>query len=114
MLRNPDNGFYLADIADGRWRWCINGQIGLPGRWQDRNRSPRLSHHALSRERSTTSPISQGAIPSEELERVRPSFAGAWQPDGMGHARSDRRVAGAAHGPARPVPFYSNLAIETG
>src|SRR4051812_37256348 len=61
--------------------------------------------HALSRQRRTAPSVPQGTIPSEELGRVRPSVAGAWQPDGVGHTGSDRGLAGAAHGPARTLPF---------
>src|SRR4051794_6945017 len=37
--------------------------------------------------------ISESAIPGEELGRVRPSFAGAWQLDVVGHARGHRGLA---------------------
>jgi hypothetical protein len=56
----------------------------------------------------------KATLPREQLARVRRSFASSWQSDGVGYPGGDRGLAGAAHRPARPVPFYSNLAIETG
>src|SRR4051812_16811251 len=81
----------------------LPGQKGNP-KWQDRDRHAPEKWNALSSEPSATPKISQDAMPREQLARVRPSVAGAWQLDAVGHARSRRGLAGTRDGEARSVP----------
>ena len=60
---------------------------------------------ALPSQHRATPPVPESEVSGEELGRVGPSVATAWQFDGVGHARSDRGLAGAAHGSAWAVSF---------
>src|SRR3954453_6764714 len=65
---------------------------------------------ALPSQHRATPPVPESEVSGEKFGRVLPNLATAWQFDRVGHAGGDRRLAGAAHGPARSV----SLLFESG